>query len=127
MSLKPCLSLLASFAVAVSIAGPAQAQTDAAPEADETATSTAACNLVSQSAMIRLMQCAGAPDDQTLADAGLRACDGQVACGVWFWPEGVDVPAVAPDNHDGLAPDQIASALGVWDNTSANLIRITQN
>lgn len=73
------------------------------------------CEPVDQSAVISIALCSAVPpDNDAFRSEGERICQGLVPCGVWFWSDAADMPATAPDNHDGLTPPEVASALGVW-------------
>lgn len=105
-----------SVAAALVCAGAAAAQ-DRAQPAD-------LCVEKAASAAIHVMVCRSVPDDETLAALGRAVCDGDLACGVWFWADAAAAPDTAPDNHDGLTDAQVRSALGVYAAEQDMLIRI---
>lgn len=84
------------------------------------------CTLKAQSERIRLLLCAPELDDEQLSLAGRAACGEKLACGVWIWSDAADIPAEAPENHDGLTRAQVTSATAAWMAGDQMLVRIDQ-
>lgn len=73
-----------------------------------------ACRVVDQSQVIATVLCAPGGDQQLWVAAGEAACDGRLPCGAWIWDSADQMPAKAPENHDGLTPAEITASKGVW-------------
>lgn len=84
------------------------------------------CKESTASKVIHITVCSGAPSNDDLALYAREICDGNLACGVWFWAKAEDAPEVAPENHDGLTAEQVQSALGVYAAEQDTLIRISR-
>lgn len=82
------------------------------------------CEVTGSSAVIHLAYCPNMMEDADLRDVAQLVCGDNPACGVWIWSDRAQMPARAPENHDGLTQEQITSAVAVWDNDGAQLIRI---
>ncbi len=68
----------------------------------------------SATTIISIAICPTGLDTEQLADVGRAICGDVVPCGVWVWDDPEALPAEAPENHDGLAQEEIVSARGVW-------------
>lgn len=82
------------------------------------------CTERNASEFIHLAICGEILPDEVLAAEGKRICGEKLPCGVWFWTSDSDAPEIAPDNHDGLTPDEVASAQGVWVAEQGIFVRI---
>lgn len=82
------------------------------------------CEERGASAVIHLALCREAASDEALIAEGQRICGDDLPCGVWFWLDAADIPAEAPENHDGLTQAQVTSAMGVFAAEQETFIRI---
>jgi hypothetical protein len=72
------------------------------------------CALHGQSQFVSVLVCEGQFEEPALVAAGRAACGDRLPCGAWIWASAAEAPAEAPANHDGLTPDQVSAARGVW-------------
>jgi hypothetical protein len=114
--MKPICRLLPAATLAAALAPPPLAAQDAAHLCEEQAAS----------AVIHIAICSEAAGDEVLAEEGRRICGEDLPCGTWFWLSAGDAPSDAPENHDGLTPDQVRSAMGVYVADDDMLVRITR-
>jgi hypothetical protein len=87
---------------------------------------TPPCEVQSANGIIRVAVCGGDMTDEGLAEEGRRICGEDRPCGAWFWRDEADAPEEAPETHDGLAPEQVRSAMGVFVAEQDMVIRITR-
>lgn len=92
--------------------------------AEDKSKEVADCVPVDASTPIKIALCSGDFSPETLARAARAICEGVRPCGVWMWDDAEKMPAKAPENHDLLTPEQIRSALAVWDHQSGQLVAI---
>lgn len=72
------------------------------------------CGLRAESRFVSVLVCEGQFEEPALVAAGKAACGDRRPCGAWIWASAAEAPAEAPANHDGLTPEQVAAARGVW-------------
>lgn len=111
--------------IAAGLAGQgAFAQSETADGAAALPEMPSSCALKGESDDIRLVLCDPGLDQATLVEAGKAACGTHLPCGTWIWTDAANVPDVAPEAHDGLTPQQVTSAQGVWVAEMESLITI---
>lgn len=92
--------------------------------AEDTKTEIADCVPLDETTPIKIALCQGEFTLETLARAARNICEGERPCGVWMWDNQANMPEKAPENHDLLTPEQIQSALAVWDHQSGQMVAI---
>ena len=122
--IHPCHALAAlAFAA---LAAPLPAAGQEASTTTEAGSGSSDCETRSSSGIIRILLCGEGVDAEELAEAGRAACDGALPCGAWFYTSADKLPAEAPENHDGLPPEQVRTARGVYVAESDLLIEISK-
>jgi len=84
----------------------------------------AECHLVSRSAQLVLMQCDTSSDRDVWRATAKTVCESSQRCNVWFWPVGVNLPAVAPSRDQDLPRHLTSKAMAVWVNDSTSLLEL---
>ena len=84
------------------------------------------CEERDSSEFISVALCPEGISQEDLGKSGKEICGERLPCGVWFWTDPNDMPAKAPDNHDGLTQEQITSAIAVWVGEKDMLISIEE-
>ena len=84
------------------------------------------CEAQDSSDIISIALCPEGLSQEELGQAGAEICGDRLPCGVWFWTDPADIPAEAPDNHDGLTKEQITSAHAVYVGEDKMLINIEE-
>ncbi len=84
------------------------------------------CEVIDSSVIIHVVFCDGSFSSAELAHVGQAACKEALPCGTWIYLDRTNMPNTAPENHNGLSPDQVVAATAVWVAEDKNLIEITK-
>ncbi len=117
--MKKFISYVSAAAILVAGANTLGAQTtesesSEAPQPEASVLMPQECELKSETKFISVVVCEEGISAEKLAEAGRSACDTRLPCGAWVWKDEADIPAQAPEMHDGLTQEEVRSATGVW-------------
>lgn len=85
------------------------------------------CYAISESEFVKIAYCKPNLIQENVIKGAISICKGEPECLVWIWDDLENAPDVAPANSQDLKPEEIQTALGVWDNTSRQMITISEN
>ncbi len=105
--------ILTGAALSLAISGPALAEEDQ-------------CEPRGTNGMVTLVLCPPGLDEAALVAAGEAACGERRPCGAWIWDDVANIPSEVPERHDLLSKDAVATALAIWVNEKAQLVRISK-